>query len=885
MLRSLRVLASGLILGLALGAAPLWPQDWPEIMVRLEDEGWTQEVYDLAWAQAEEGNLEAITVLTRAAVVDRVGEVAYLEGFLLRLVETARGGDSDGQRFLAEVLEVLPPSWDRRLGASQALGWAPPVDPEGGEEETSAPDPESGPEPELESEVEPEADPGPALELPMEPGSSPVPEAKPEPELETAPPLALEPGPLPTTPVASAPTREVAPTVSASESTPAPSQDPGAKLAPPLESKAPSGEASEPRLPPQAKPDRGLGGSPFLLLLLGLGLGWGLGKRAPSSPAAPRGPGADEILDQIQEGDLSQALKSASQLSLEELSLKDCYRLGRGFEDAGLVPTARGFYLELDRREENYLDARLRLDRLGQGPGDLPEEVLQALPSRYREIEPLGRGGMGLTFKVKDQETQRWVALKTPGPWVKKDPKVRRRFLREARTLAALEHPALVRIYDVSREDPLYFTMEYLPGKDLAERLRTQGPLSVPEALAWIRPVAEAVALLHKEGLVHRDIKPSNLFLGADGELRLGDFGLVHDSEATHLTATGAALGTLSYAAPEQFLGGEVHPSVDSYALAGVLYEMLTGTPPFGHAEASRKLQEPAKSLDQRLPGAPQVLVQFLDRCLDRDPKNRPSEGAAWLQELTRVQEALENPRAQLGEFLTRLRQALDGPLHTLKNRVQLAAQAQEPIPEEFRQKAEEALLALACPSNLPAQILRDFAELQVQVRSSDPVHLRGLSPKARELLENFRLPVREVVGQVAASHPNVEVEGDGFPLPPLLVADPDGGRATLSEMLENLIQNAEEAGASQVRLWVGTGEEGEEEWAEVRVQDNGPGFPEAQRARVFQGPLEDRGEGRGTGLWTLARKARARGWEVSLDPGLPTCLRLCLRSPWKGEI
>jgi serine/threonine protein kinase len=208
----------------------------------------------------------------------------------------------------------------------------------------------------------------------------------------------------------------------------------------------------------------------------------------------------------------------------------------------------------------------------------LPKEF-----GRYRIVRPLGRGGMGGVYLAKDMELDRRVALKVPR-FRADDAELFERFAREARAAAAIEHPGICRVYDVGRIDGLpYLTMSYVEGPSLLEELK-HGPLPVRQAVAWTRDIARAMADAHRLGVIHRDLKPANILLAKSERTPVvTDFGLARrDSPGdTALTAEGMVVGTPIYMSPEQISSDRVGPASDIYSLGVVLYEMLTGKPPF----------------------------------------------------------------------------------------------------------------------------------------------------------------------------------------------------------------------------------------------------------------------------------------------------------------
>src|SRR5262245_44862717 len=201
------------------------------------------------------------------------------------------------------------------------------------------------------------------------------------------------------------------------------------------------------------------------------------------------------------------------------------------------------------------------------------------------EVEAvLGRGGMGVVYKARDLRLGRVVALKMLLAGAYAGSEERERFLREAEAVAGLRHANIVQVHGAGDHDGRpYFTMEYVEGGSLAQRLLST-PQPARQAAALLATLAEAVQVAHQGGIVHRDLKPANILLTTDGTPKIADFGLArHFDGGAALTRTGARVGTPSYMAPEQAAGKAraIGPAADIYALGALLYEMLTGRPPF----------------------------------------------------------------------------------------------------------------------------------------------------------------------------------------------------------------------------------------------------------------------------------------------------------------
>src|SRR5262249_49975582 len=212
----------------------------------------------------------------------------------------------------------------------------------------------------------------------------------------------------------------------------------------------------------------------------------------------------------------------------------------------------------------------------------------------YEVQEVLGRGGMGVVYKAWHRRLHRPVAVKMLLAGAYAQPQELERFLREAETVAGLHHANLVQVYDMGDLDSRpYFTMEYVEGGSLAQKL-AGAPQPADQAAALVAALAEAIQVAHQSGIVHRDLKPANILLTADGTPKVTDFGLARRLDRGGLTLTGVPVGTPSYMAPEQGRGNgdAIGPAADVYALGAILYELLTGRPPFRAESAATTLQQ-----------------------------------------------------------------------------------------------------------------------------------------------------------------------------------------------------------------------------------------------------------------------------------------------------
>ncbi|MCI0458314.1 MAG: protein kinase [Gemmataceae bacterium] len=290
-----------------------------------------------------------------------------------------------------------------------------------------------------------------------------------------------------------------------------------------------------------------------------------------------------------------------------------------------------------------------------------PDSLILGLArgSGYELLEPIGRGGMGVVYKARQMNLKRTVALKMlPGDFPD-DPTARGRFRTEAESAARLQHPNIVQIYEVGEhEGRPFFSMEYVEGGNLAKKL-ARGLLPLRQAAEMIECLARAVHYAHERGIAHRDLKPSNVLLTSDGIPKIADFGLAKRiaggstaSEQNDQTRTGEILGTPSYMAPEQASGQtkEAGASADVYALGAILYELLTGRPPFEGKTSLQALyrvlhEDPIPPL-QVQPRVPRDLDTICLACLYKEPGRRYPTAQALADDLKRFL-AGEPTRAQ----------------------------------------------------------------------------------------------------------------------------------------------------------------------------------------------------------------------------------------------
>jgi serine/threonine protein kinase len=245
----------------------------------------------------------------------------------------------------------------------------------------------------------------------------------------------------------------------------------------------------------------------------------------------------------------------------------------------------------------------------------------------YRILEPLGHGGTSVVYRAEHVRLGRSAALKLLTPSVG-EADFAERFLRESQLAASIDHPSIVPVYDAGEDDGLlYIAMACVDGSDLKSLIAQDGKLPVRRALRIVGQIGSALDAAHARGLVHRDVKPANILVGAEDRAYLSDFGVVKELASGGTTRTGTFVGTIEYCAPEQIEGRAVDARADVYALACVLYESLTGTPPFHRpsevAVLNAHLHAPPPKLTRAAPELPPALEPVIAKALSKSPLDR----------------------------------------------------------------------------------------------------------------------------------------------------------------------------------------------------------------------------------------------------------------------
>lgn len=313
----------------------------------------------------------------------------------------------------------------------------------------------------------------------------------------------------------------------------------------------------------------------------------------------------------------------------------------------------------------------------------MADDDLRVLGDRYEIHRHIARGGMAQVYLARDRSLDRPVAVKELVPEFAADPSFVERFRREAQSAAKLTHPNIVAVYDWGTQDGTYFiVMEYVDGPSLSQVIRADGALHPRRAAEIASEVAAALGFAHSQGVVHRDIKPGNVLLTATGQAKVADFGIARamSSADEELTQTGSVMGTATYFSPEQAQGLAVDARADLYSLGVVLYEMVTGRPPFSGdsplAIAYKHVQDPPPRPSTLAPDVPAGLEAIIMKLLQKQPDNR----YASAQDL----------RSDLNRFLSGETTMAQSELAAAAAAVPAAATTMQPVADEYLDDEDE---------------------------------------------------------------------------------------------------------------------------------------------------------------------------------------------------
>ncbi|MCX7422074.1 MAG: bifunctional serine/threonine-protein kinase/formylglycine-generating enzyme family protein, partial [Planctomycetia bacterium] len=312
-------------------------------------------------------------------------------------------------------------------------------------------------------------------------------------------------------------------------------------------------------------------------------------------------------------------------------------------DSAAAVEKTR-MYQPGDADDDDTDDSRPDLSFLQ--PSNKPGSI--GVLGHYEVLSLLGQGAFGIVFKAFDEKLHRLVAIKIMNPQMASTSPPRKRFLREARSAAAIKHENVVQVYSVEEQPLPYLVMEFIDGQTLKQKLDGCGPLETPEVLHIARQIASGLAAAQAMGLIHRDIKPANILLelGAEQRVKISDFGLARAADDASMTRTGVISGTPMYMAPEQAAGQSLDHRADLFSFGSVLYQMACGRPPFRAANTiavlRRVVEDTPRPLQEILPEIPDWLVAIVTKLLAKKPEDRFQTAKEVADLLARCQSELQ---------------------------------------------------------------------------------------------------------------------------------------------------------------------------------------------------------------------------------------------------
>ena len=266
----------------------------------------------------------------------------------------------------------------------------------------------------------------------------------------------------------------------------------------------------------------------------------------------------------------------------------------------------------------------------------------QKVNDRYEILTTIGEGGMANVYLAKDTILDRKVAIKVLRGDLATDEKFVRRFQREALSASSLSHPNIVEIYDVGEDNGnFYIVMEYVPGKNLKQLIKKRGGLTVSEVVDIMLQITSAMSVAHDNLIIHRDLKPQNILIKDDGGIKITDFGIAMALNATQLTQTNSAMGSVHYFPPEQASGKGATLKSDVYSLGIMMYELIVGELPFRGDNAVeialKHLKEPMPRIRDVLPDVPQSVENVVLKATAKNPKNRYANANEMYEDLKTV--------------------------------------------------------------------------------------------------------------------------------------------------------------------------------------------------------------------------------------------------------
>ncbi len=364
------------------------------------------------------------------------------------------------------------------------------------------------------------------------------------------------------------------------------------------------------------------------------------------------------------------------------------------------------------------------------------ENIKKSFSGKYEFIKLLGKGGFAEVYLALDKMLERKVAIKILLPKHASDPDIVKRFIREARLYAKLEHPNLINIYETGiAEGTAFIVMKYVKGKNLKSYIEEDKRTRLALVPGIINALSSALTYIHNKGIIHRDIKPANIIIEDGGEnIYLADFGIARSASSQTMTQTGSIMGTPYYISPEQIKGGNVDHRSDIYALGATLYELVTGKPVFS-ADSSieilyKHVNEEPEQIGKIIPEAPRDLKYIISKCLEKKPGKRFQNASEISKILTEKKGVLMGKR--LSYAASEKKQKKRGPVLIILSIViiPLIAFAIYKGTSGYRDSTSDELQNRDKNSNI---ISKDVPEIKKEVETSNAATITRSEEKVRD--------------------------------------------------------------------------------------------------------------------------------------------------------
>ena len=347
------------------------------------------------------------------------------------------------------------------------------------------------------------------------------------------------------------------------------------------------------------------------------------------------------------------------------------YNLGRAYEDLGSFEKASGIYKEILEKDYFFRDVQQKLEEV---EGLIERYKLMKMErsdatKRYKILSEVGGGGMGIVFRAEDLYLQRIVAIKVMNEKFAKDEIGLERFYTEARAVALLSHPNIVKVYDVGRMNKDHFiSMEYIEGENLNTLMKSHKVFPIEQVVIITKKISKALFYAHEKGIIHRDIKPHNIMITKDHELKIMDFGIASIKGKYNINEGESLSGTPYYMSPEQIQRKKTDHRTDIYSTGVTLFHIITGDVPFkGKSIFFQHINYPVPSIKKIRPETPDILVEIVEKCMEKEPDDRYESAKDiiyCIKKIKMIPKKIDNLDIQDSEIPTEVLDDIDNALN-----------------------------------------------------------------------------------------------------------------------------------------------------------------------------------------------------------------------------